>query len=214
MVGHRSGSAPVSHAGLSPDGGGARPPSALARPRAHARGFGGDPVRAQGRAPPRRKHNGRWMHGDGSSPVTSLRHSWMSRSRSTMSQRAREISCSRDWPVPCADSVPADRAPAHSVAQVDPASRSSKAAVAGPSMYQPVTVQGRIGWELARIAASMGAFRFMPRSDPSSGCSRSACLAYPRPRHACDDTREPSWALCRRRHHRSRRDCRDRKGRL
>jgi thymidylate kinase len=53
-----------------------------------------------------------------------------------------------------------------------------RAAVAGPSIYQPVTVQGRIGWELARTAASMGAFRFMPRSDPPPRVVREALASH------------------------------------
>ena len=58
-----------------------------------------------------------------------------------------------------------------------------RAAVAGPSIYEPVTLQGRIGWELARIAASMGAFRFMPRSRPPPRVVREA-LATHIPTHA------------------------------
>jgi hypothetical protein len=53
-----------------------------------------------------------------------------------------------------------------------------RAAVAGPSIYQPVTVKGRIGWELARIAASLGAFRFMPRSQPPPRVVREALASH------------------------------------
>jgi Phosphotransferase enzyme family len=53
-----------------------------------------------------------------------------------------------------------------------------RAAVAGPSIYQPVTVQGRIGWELARIAASLGAFRFVPRSQPPPRIVREALASH------------------------------------
>jgi hypothetical protein len=57
-----------------------------------------------------------------------------------------------------------------------------RVAVAGPSIYQPVTVQGRIGWELTRIAASMGAFRVMPRSQPPPRVVRDALAPYVPPR--------------------------------
>jgi hypothetical protein len=53
-----------------------------------------------------------------------------------------------------------------------------RVAVAGPSIYQPVTVQGRIGWELARIAASLGAFRFIPRSQPPPRIVREALASH------------------------------------
>jgi thymidylate kinase/aminoglycoside phosphotransferase (APT) family kinase protein len=53
-----------------------------------------------------------------------------------------------------------------------------RAAVAGPSIYQPVTPQGRIGWELTRIAASLGAFRLMPRSHPPPRVVREALASH------------------------------------
>ncbi len=53
-----------------------------------------------------------------------------------------------------------------------------RAAVAGPSIYQPVTLQGRIGWELARIGASLGAFRLMPRSQPPPRTVREALASH------------------------------------
>jgi hypothetical protein len=53
-----------------------------------------------------------------------------------------------------------------------------RAAVTGPSIYQPVTVPGRIGWELARIAASLGAFRLIPRSQPPSRVVREALASH------------------------------------
>jgi hypothetical protein len=53
-----------------------------------------------------------------------------------------------------------------------------RAAVTGPSIYQPVTLQGRIGWELARIAASLGAFRLVPRSQPPPRVVREALASH------------------------------------
>jgi glycosyltransferase involved in cell wall biosynthesis len=53
-----------------------------------------------------------------------------------------------------------------------------RAAVAGLSIYQPVTVHGRIGWELARIAASIGAFQLMPRSNAPPRVVREALASH------------------------------------
>ena len=53
-----------------------------------------------------------------------------------------------------------------------------RAAVAGLSIYQPVTLKGRIGWELARIAASLGAFRFIPRSQLPPRIVREALASH------------------------------------
>jgi hypothetical protein len=40
-------------------------------------------------------------------------------------------------------------------------------AVAGLSVYQPMTVAGRIGWEASRVAARLGAFRLLPSESAS-----------------------------------------------
>jgi hypothetical protein len=64
-----------------------------------------------------------------------------------------------------------------------------RAAVAGLSIYQPVTVQGRIGWELARTAASLGAFRVMARSQPPPRVVREALASYVPPRATFATTR-------------------------
>ena len=39
------------------------------------------------------------------------------------------------------------------------------AARSGPHIYQPVTLRGRIGWEAARVAASAGLLRLLPRAE-------------------------------------------------
>jgi thymidylate kinase len=43
---------------------------------------------------------------------------------------------------------------------------SKKTARAGLRIYHPVTTRGRLGWEAARLGASVGCFRLVPRADP------------------------------------------------
>jgi thymidylate kinase len=51
-------------------------------------------------------------------------------------------------------------------------------AAASPMIYQPVTLKGRLGWELARVAARMGAFRLLPRSEAPPREVRDALAPY------------------------------------
>jgi hypothetical protein len=61
--------------------------------------------------------------------------------------------------------------------------RGSPAAAAGAlSIYQPVTVRGRLGWEAARIAARAGAFRLLPRGEAPPSLVRRALAPHLPPR--------------------------------
>jgi len=53
-----------------------------------------------------------------------------------------------------------------------------RASIAGPSIYQPVTTRGRVGWELARLAAHLGGFRLMPRAQPPPRAVREALAPH------------------------------------
>ena len=52
------------------------------------------------------------------------------------------------------------------------------AAVAGLSIYQPVTPQGRIGWEIARLGARVGAFRILPSADAPPRAVRESIAPF------------------------------------
>ena len=52
------------------------------------------------------------------------------------------------------------------------------AVVAGLSIYQPVTVRGRVGWELARLGARVGAFRLLPHADAPPRPVREAIAPF------------------------------------
>ncbi len=49
-------------------------------------------------------------------------------------------------------------------------------------IYQPVTVRGRIGWEMARWLGSLGAFHLLPRGDAPASVLRDALAPHLPPR--------------------------------
>lgn len=59
---------------------------------------------------------------------------------------------------------------------------SPAAAAAGLSIYQPVTVRGRVAWEAARFVARVGAFRLLPRSEAPPSLVRRALAPHLPPR--------------------------------
>jgi hypothetical protein len=52
------------------------------------------------------------------------------------------------------------------------------AARAGLMIYQPVTTEGRIAWEAARLGAAVGALRLLPRAEPPPRSVRQILAAH------------------------------------
>ena len=57
------------------------------------------------------------------------------------------------------------------------------------TVYQPVTVRGRVGWEVARMLARLGGFRLMPRADPPPRALRELLGPHLPPRSTLAVTR-------------------------
>ena len=57
------------------------------------------------------------------------------------------------------------------------------------TVYQPVTIKGRVGWEAARILATFGGFRLTPRADPPPRALRALLGPHLPPRSTLAVTR-------------------------
>jgi hypothetical protein len=57
------------------------------------------------------------------------------------------------------------------------------------TVYQPVTIRGRVGWEVARMIARFGGFRLTPRADPPPRALRELLGPYLPPRSTLAVTR-------------------------